>query len=57
VIVMRKEYLSYVAEYTDKLEPYIKRMEEEGCWDLVERKVVPNYSFNKEGLVFRMMVK
>ena len=52
VIVMRLEYLSYVEEYKDKLEPLMNTLEVRGLWRKVERKIVPCYSFQKEGVVF-----
>jgi len=51
-IVMREEYLSYVAEYAGKLEPYMDGLAEKGLWTQVGREVVENYSFNKNGVVF-----
>jgi len=51
-IVMREEYLSYVKEYVDKLEPYMIRLAEKGAWRQVGRSIVPQYSFNKNGIVF-----
>ncbi|XP_076039173.1 methyltransferase-like protein 27 [Oratosquilla oratoria] len=51
-IVMREEYLQYVEQYKDKLEPYMQRMEKENKWKMVGRDIVENYSFNKNGIVF-----
>jgi len=36
VIVMREEYLSYVTEYVDKLEPLMKAYEDKGYWKEVK---------------------
>ncbi|XP_071448302.1 methyltransferase-like protein 27 isoform X2 [Hetaerina americana] len=52
IIVMREEYLSYVNEYVDKLEPHLKELEALKKCKKVSRTVVPNYSFNKNGIVF-----
>ncbi|GAB1607707.1 uncharacterized protein LOC115223152 [Argonauta hians] len=52
VIVMRKEYLSYVLDYKDKLIPMFKSLEEEKKWLMVSKEEVQNYSFKKPGLVF-----
>lgn len=52
IIVMRKEYLSYVKEYTDRLVPMMDKLENEGIWSSVVRLDVPNYSWNKTGIVF-----
>ncbi|KAL3864748.1 hypothetical protein ACJMK2_006404 [Sinanodonta woodiana] len=53
VIVMRKEYLDYVNEYKDRLEPLMDKLEGEKKWQKISRKIVPNYSFNKEGVVYK----
>ena len=53
VIVMRKEYLSTVEDYKGKLEPLMQRMcDEEAVWSWVARIEVPNYSFDKTGVVY-----
>ncbi|KAK8379963.1 hypothetical protein O3P69_019780 [Scylla paramamosain] len=51
-IVMRKNFLEIVEAYKDKLEPYMEQLEERGVWQKVERRVVPNYYFNNEGVIF-----
>ncbi|XP_063595604.1 uncharacterized protein LOC134772498 isoform X2 [Penaeus indicus] len=50
--VMRLEYLDYVEAYKDKLEPYMDLLHQKGWWQKVDRKVVPNYAFDKEGIIF-----
>ena len=35
VIVMREEYLTYVKEYVDKLEPYMEALQDKGFWKQV----------------------
>ena len=52
IIVMRKEYLTYVKEYVDRLVPMMEKLENEGVWSTVVRLDVPNYSFNKTGIIF-----
>ncbi|XP_050724572.1 demethylmenaquinone methyltransferase-like isoform X6 [Eriocheir sinensis] len=52
IIVMRHEYLQTVPSYKDKLEPYMDQLEADGKWKKVERRIVPNYFCDKEGLVF-----
>ena len=53
VIVMRKEYLTSVDEYADKLEPLMQQMSnKEQIWTQLARIEVPNYSFGKTGVVF-----
>ncbi|KAK3873955.1 hypothetical protein Pcinc_021068 [Petrolisthes cinctipes] len=57
VIVMRLEFLTAVEEYRDKLEPYLDQLEQRGVWHKESRKIVPNYFFEKEGIVFSYRVK
>ncbi|XP_050724466.1 demethylmenaquinone methyltransferase-like isoform X5 [Eriocheir sinensis] len=52
IIVMRHEHLQTVPSYKDKLEPYMDQLEADGKWKKVERRTVPNYFCDKEGLVF-----
>ncbi|XP_021375851.1 Williams-Beuren syndrome chromosomal region 27 protein-like isoform X1 [Mizuhopecten yessoensis] len=52
VIAMREEYLYNVPEYKDRLEPLMAKLEAQGKWVNVERRVVPNYAFKKNGLIF-----
>ena len=54
---MRKEYLRYVEEYVDRLEPLIGRLQQENKMELLERKEVTNYSFDRDGVVFKIKVK
>ena len=49
---MREEYLFYVAEYVDRLEPFMQQLAEKGWWSVEERTVVPKYSFDKNGVIF-----
>lgn len=51
-IVMRKEYLSYVKEYVNRLEPLMHRLEVEKKWTRVANFEVDNYFCNKTGKVF-----
>ena len=50
--MMRREYLSYVEEYKDRLEPLMDKLEDQGQWKKVVRKIVPSYSFQKDGVVY-----
>ncbi|KAL5007564.1 hypothetical protein ScPMuIL_016370 [Solemya velum] len=52
-IVMREEYISYVEEYIDRLEPLFKQLEIEGKWQLISRTIVPKYSFDNNGVIFQ----
>ncbi|RNA26952.1 Williams-Beuren syndrome chromosomal region 27 -like isoform X2 [Brachionus plicatilis] len=52
ILVMRKEYLSYVKEYENKLEPLMNGMVDEGVWSKHACFEVENYSFDKTGLIY-----
>lgn len=56
VIAMREEYLENVDSYKDKLEPLMKKMEENGLWKKVDRYVMEEYAFSKTGVIFVYMV-
>lgn len=49
---MREEYLEHVSDYKDKLEPLMKELELSGHWIKLERRIVPKYSFENNGVVF-----
>ncbi|XP_064602686.1 methyltransferase-like protein 27 [Liolophura sinensis] len=55
-IVMREEYLSTVEEYRGNLEKHMQSLVDSGKWARISRNVVPNYSFNKNGVVFKYRV-
>ncbi|XP_041368160.1 methyltransferase-like protein 27 isoform X2 [Gigantopelta aegis] len=55
-IVMREEYLQYVEEYKDRLEPLLQKWEADGLWKLVSREIVKKYSFDNNGVVFKYSV-
>jgi len=55
VTVMREEYLE-IPEYKDKLENLMHKLEKQGKWKRVKRSVVPNYAFNKTGVIFRYKI-
>ena len=44
------------SEYKDRLEPYIKQLEAEGKWELLEMTVFPNYVPNVNGVKFAFRV-
>lgn len=48
VIVMREEYLTYVKDYVDKLEPYMKDLEDKGFWKQVRLDICSNYNLEME---------
>ncbi|KAJ8317688.1 hypothetical protein KUTeg_005592 [Tegillarca granosa] len=56
VIAMREEYLENVESYKDKLEPLMKKMEENGLWKKIDRYVMEEYAFSKTGVIFVYMV-
>jgi len=56
LIVMREEYLSYVKEYVDTLEPLMEELEGKGYWKKLSRTIVPEYSFNKNGVIYAYKV-
>ncbi|CAG2205687.1 unnamed protein product [Mytilus edulis] len=56
VIVMREEYLDYVKEYKDRLEVLMQELEDAGKWESVSRVIVPNYSFDNNGVIFKYRV-
>ena len=64
-IIMREEFLTYVAEYVDRLEPFMQQLADQGAWTREERTVVPNYwcpsitatALDKPGVLFVYRVK
>ncbi|KAJ8307733.1 hypothetical protein KUTeg_014715 [Tegillarca granosa] len=52
VIVMRQEYLENTEAYKDKLETLMKKIENNGLWKKINRRVVEEYSFSKTGIIF-----
>jgi hypothetical protein len=54
ILVMRAEYLTTVDEYRNRLEPLMRKMcdQPERAWTQVARIEVPNYSFDKTGVVY-----
>ena len=56
MIVMRQAYLQEVKEYRGRLEPRMAALEEDRQWKMVQRTVVPKYSFDNDGVVFVFQV-
>ncbi|CAF0927183.1 unnamed protein product [Brachionus calyciflorus] len=52
ILVMRKEYLTDVKDYENRLEPLMNQMIDEKIWFNITRFEVENYSFNKTGIVY-----
>lgn len=42
---MREEYLTYVREYVNRLEPYMNTLQEQGLWKRVKFKSTAQYFF------------
>ena len=57
MIVMREEYINIVQEYTDRLEPYMLELQQNGKWRKIESMTVENYAFNKTGIVFVFQIQ
>ena len=51
MIVMRENYLKEVKQYS-QLEPLMKELELEEKWTKLERRVIDNYSFGNNGVIF-----
>ncbi|XP_046373736.2 methyltransferase-like protein 27 [Haliotis rufescens] len=55
-IVMREEYLTHVKDYHERLEPLMKKLEEDGKLKQLSREIVSRYSFDKNGLVYKLQI-
>ncbi|XP_045119170.1 uncharacterized protein LOC123509095 isoform X2 [Portunus trituberculatus] len=51
-IAMRLSFLETVEAYKDKLEPYMEQLEKQDVWIKAERRVVHDYYFKEDGLLF-----
>ncbi len=49
---MREEYLQYVREYSNRLQPFMDSLQQMSYWKLEKLRQVEDYSFKKDGLVF-----
>lgn len=53
VIAMRRQYLDTVEMYRDRLEPHMARLEADGYWSKIARRVTPRYSLEKnDGIIY-----
>ncbi|XP_019638227.1 PREDICTED: Williams-Beuren syndrome chromosomal region 27 protein-like isoform X1 [Branchiostoma belcheri] len=52
VITFREEYLHFVEDYKDKLEPAMVRLQDTGLWERVSRDVFPKFYQDKNGITF-----
>ncbi len=48
---MREEYLTSVTDYR-RLEPLMMQLECDGAWQRLARDIVPQYSFDNNGVIF-----
>ena len=40
---MREDFLQSIAEYKDRLEPLMRKLQDVGKWMMLERTIVPGY--------------
>ena len=52
MITMREENLWLVPEYKDRLEPYMKQLEDGGMWIQLERTIIPEFFYHYNGVKF-----
>ena len=52
LLVGNEGFLEANLEYKGRLEPYMKQLETEGKWILLEKTVVPKYHSAANGLLF-----
>ncbi|XP_046580272.1 methyltransferase-like protein 27 [Haliotis rubra] len=55
-IVMKESYLSQCKEYMEGLEQLMKELEDAGKWKRLSRHVVPKYSYDDNGVIFRFRI-
>ena len=53
---MRENYLKIVAEYKDRLEPLMRKLQDAGKWMMLERTIISGYlpGFNGVRFVFKI---
>ena len=56
VLVTREQHLRTVAEYNNRLEPLMDRLEAEGKWKKIERKIFKGFFLDKEGIMWKYQV-
>ncbi|XP_060585644.1 methyltransferase-like protein 27 [Ruditapes philippinarum] len=56
VLVTREQHLYTVAEYKDRLEPLMDRLEAEGKWKKLERKIFKGFFLDKDGIMWKYQV-
>ena len=55
-IVTREEHLHTVEQYIDKLEPLMKKLEDEGKWKQVKREIFKGFFLDKDGILWKYQV-
>ena len=53
---MRAEHLTKVEQYKDKLEPLMDKLEKEGKWKKIERKIFQRFFLDKDGILWKYQV-
>ena len=56
ILLTREKVVLENPEYKDRLAPYIKQLEAEGKWTLLEMTVFPNFVRNVNGVKFAFRV-
>lgn len=57
VLVTREQHLQAVDEYRDRLEPLMDRLEAEGKWKKIERKIFKGFFLDKDGIMWKYQVQ
>lgn len=55
-IVTREEHLHTVAEYKDRLEPLMVKLEKEGKWKQLKRDIFEGFFLDKSGILWKFQV-
>lgn len=56
VLVTREQHLQTVDEYRDRLEPLMDRLEAEGKWKKLERRIFKGFFLDKDGIMWKYQV-
>lgn len=56
VLVTREQHLHTVDEYKDRLEPLMDRLEAEGKWKKIARKIFKGFFLDKDGIMWKYEV-
>jgi len=55
-VATRLAYVSNIDEYKDKLEPLMDKLEQQGKWKKVERRIFKRFFLDKEGILWKYRV-